>query len=157
MAVATQNNFTGGEFSPRLYARDDVPRYATAVAKMLNMLAYPQGGCTRRPGTQHVNPTKDDGEARLIPFTFGREDAYVLEFGNLYVRVYRARGVVTLGEAIYEFASPYAIEQVRDLSWTQTADTMYLVHPALTGRRLTRASNTNWTFTNVGAIPRVVR
>ncbi|MEO0498980.1 MAG: hypothetical protein AAF205_00285 [Pseudomonadota bacterium] len=146
MAVYSQTSFTGGEMSPRLYQRDDVGKYGISASRLLNMLPYAQGPVVRRPPTLYVNGTKNNGRVRLIPFNFGREDAYVLEFGDLYVRVYRARGVVTLSDVEYEFVSPYTTAQIEDIAWTQTADTLYLVHPEVALRTLTRTSNTNWTF-----------
>jgi hypothetical protein len=49
-----------------------------------------QGGVTNRPGTVFVAEVKDSSKTvRLIPFTFNRSQSYVLEFGNLYMRVHK--------------------------------------------------------------------
>lgn len=152
MGVVTQSSFVGGEITQRLSARDDVGRYSNSVSIMRNMLPFAQGPATRRPPTRFVAGTRDNAVVRLVPFIFGREDAYVLEFGDEYVRVFRARGVVTLSDATFEFTSPYTAAQLDELDWAQTADTLYIVHPDLNMRRLTRSSNTDWTFaeTSVG-------
>ena len=44
------------------------------------MLTFPQGGITRRPGTQYAGTSKDGGKVRLIDFEFSDTQAYVLEF-----------------------------------------------------------------------------
>lgn len=150
-----QNNWTAGEWSERLYAREDVANYANASAVMLNMLPYPQGPATRRMGTIFVNTAKfGDRPARLIRFIFGREDAYILEVGDGYTRIHRARGTVFDGEAEYEFATPWTADQLDELAWTQSADTIYVVHPDVDAQKITRTSNTNWTVTTSTGIGR---
>ena len=88
-------NFRAGEISPRLEGRIDLQKYAEAVKDLSNMIVFPQGGVTRRPGTYYAGTTKDGGQVRLINFEFSDTQAYVLEFGNLYVRIYKDGGLVT--------------------------------------------------------------
>lgn len=46
------------------------------------------GGTANRPGTQFVGETKDSSKiARMIPFVFNASQTYILEFGDLYMRV----------------------------------------------------------------------
>jgi hypothetical protein len=59
------------------------------------MIVFPQGGITRRPGTYYAGTTKDGGQVRLINFEFSDTQAYVLEFGNNYIRIYKDGGLVT--------------------------------------------------------------
>jgi len=88
-------NFRAGEISPRLEGRIDLQKYNEAVKQLENMIVFPQGGVTRRPGTYYAGTTKDGGQVRLINFEFSDTQAYVLEFGNLYVRIYKDGGLVT--------------------------------------------------------------
>ena len=88
-------NFRAGEISPRLEGRIDLQKYTEAVKDLSNMIVFPQGGVTRRPGTYYAGTTKDGGQVRLINFEFSDTQAYVLEFGNLYVRIYKDGGLVT--------------------------------------------------------------
>ena len=88
-------NFRAGEISPRLEGRIDLQKYNEAVKDLSNMIVFPQGGVTRRPGTYYAGTTKDGGQVRLINFEFSDTQAYVLEFGNLYVRIYKDGGLVT--------------------------------------------------------------
>jgi len=88
-------NFRAGEISPRLEGRIDLQKYNEAVKDLNNMIVFPQGGVTRRPGTYYAGTTKDGGQVRLINFEFSDTQAYVLEFGNLYVRIYKDGGLVT--------------------------------------------------------------
>lgn len=91
-----QTNFTAGELSPRLYGRRDLARYDNGAGTLLNAIIQPHGGVTRRPGTRFVAQTKDaDNPVRLAPFRFNQAQAYILEFGDRYVRFYRNAGQVT--------------------------------------------------------------
>jgi hypothetical protein len=88
-------NFRAGEISPRLEGRIDLQKYNEAVKEIENMIVFPQGGITRRPGTYYAGTTKDGGQVRLINFEFSDTQAYVLEFGNNYIRIYKDGGLVT--------------------------------------------------------------
>jgi hypothetical protein len=46
---------------------------------------------------EHITPgtTKDGGQVRLINFEFSDTQAYVLEFGNNYIRIFKDGGLVT--------------------------------------------------------------
>jgi hypothetical protein len=88
-------NFRAGEISPRLEGRIDLQKYNEAVKDLSNMIVFPQGGTTRRPGTYYAGTTKDGGEVRLINFEFSDTQAYVLEFGNNYIRIFKDGGLVT--------------------------------------------------------------
>ena len=74
-------NFRAGELSPRLEGRIDLDKYNEAAQTMQNMLVFPQGGTTRRPGSYYAGTSKDGGQVRLINFEYSDEQAYVLEFG----------------------------------------------------------------------------
>lgn len=79
--------FNAGELSPRMAARVDFSKYANAAAVMRNLLALPQGGAARRPGTRHVVEVKDStARTRLIDFRFSTEQAYQIEAGDRYFR-----------------------------------------------------------------------
>ena len=88
-------NFRAGEISPRLEGRIDLQKYNEAVKEIENMIVFPQGGITRRPGTYYAGTTKDGGQVRLVHFEFSDTQAYVLEFGNNYIRIYKDGGLVT--------------------------------------------------------------
>ncbi len=82
--------FSKGELSPRLKGRTDYKGYFEGCDTMLNFVVLPQGGATRRPGTLYVANVKDQTNgARLVDFQFSTVQAYVLEFGHLYIRVYK--------------------------------------------------------------------
>ena len=89
-ASPTFSNFTAGELSPKLDGRTELQKYFNGAKQLQNFLVVPQGGATRRPGTQFIAETKTSANAaRLIPFEFNVTQAYVLEFGNNYFRIYK--------------------------------------------------------------------
>ena len=88
-------NFQSGEFSPRLEGRIDLQKYSSGTQELTNMLVFPQGGVTRRPGTYYAGTSKDGGKVRLIPFEFSDEQAYILEFGANYIRFFKDGGILT--------------------------------------------------------------
>lgn len=91
-----QSNFSGGEFTPRMGGRVDAERYKTGLAVCLNYLPTIQGALVRRSGTYYGASTKvASGPARLEPFVFGTTQAYMLEFGNLYIRFYKDDAIIT--------------------------------------------------------------
>lgn len=144
-----QSNFNSGEFSPLLYGRVDTERYSTALATCLNYLPTIQGGLTRRPGCRFVAEVKDSSKStRLVSFEFSTTQAYVIEFGDLYLRFYRNNGQILDGGA-YEVVSPYAAADLFQLKFTQSADVLYVTHPSYAPRKITRTGHINWTVTEI--------
>ena len=85
------SSFTAGEVSPRMEGRITLDTYREGLAEMTNLLVLPQGGVTRRPGTEYLGEIKNSAQAaRLIPFQFKTTDTYILEFGDQTMRVFRS-------------------------------------------------------------------
>jgi len=144
-----QNNFNAGEWSPLTYGRSDVSKYANALATCLNYVPTTQGGLTRRPGTRYVANTKTNQEVRLVQFEFSITQAYVLEFGDQYIRFYTLGGQLLSGASPYEIATPYTAAELSELSFTQSADVLYIAHRNRKPRKLSRLGPTNWTLTTI--------
>jgi len=143
-----QTNFTGGEISPKLFGRVDLEKYTQSCKNIENYIVFPHGGLTKRSGTRFVAECKDStNNKRLIPFVFSTTQAYILEFGNDYIRFYRNEGQITSGGSAYEISSPYGEEYLDDLSFVQSADVLYITHPEFQTRKLTRTGHTAFTIT----------
>lgn len=83
-----QPSFASGEISPSLWGRVDLAKYRVGAAKMLNFFVDYKGGASTRPGTVFVGMAYKSATAvRLIKFQFSTIQTYVLEFGDLYMRV----------------------------------------------------------------------
>lgn len=88
-----KNDFAAGEFAPVAESRVDFQRYPSGCRILENFLPLVVGAAVRRPGTAFIASTRiPDKQALLFPFQYSTEQAYVLEFGDLYVRFYRNDG-----------------------------------------------------------------
>ena len=141
------STFNAGEWSPELYGRIDLDKYRNACRRIENFVLLAQGPATRRPGTQYIATTKDQGIVRLIPFEFSTEQAYIIEAGASYFRFYMNGGRIeaTLGVA-YEIATPYGVGDLAGLKWAQSADVLYLTHPNYPPHKLARSGHTSWSL-----------
>lgn len=141
--------FNSGEFSPKVYGRTDVERYDGGCKKLLNFLPIPQGGFIRRPGTQYV-ATAAANNVRLIPFQFSTTQAYILEFGQNYMRVFKDRGIV-LGNnnAVYSMNHTIAWNDLQSMHFAQSFDTLYLVGNNFAPKQVQRTAHNNWTIADV--------
>lgn len=145
---AYQPSFTAGELSPALWARTDLAKYAVGLKLAKNLFIHPHGGASNRAGLQFCGEVKASANAtRLIPFQFNTEQTYVLEFGNLYMRVWKNGEVVISGSVPYEVVTPYPSSSVADLVVTQEADVMYITHVNHAPHKLSRLADDNWSLT----------
>lgn len=146
-----QNSFTSGEISPRLQARFDMDAYYSGAAKLLNFVCTPHGPLIRRQGTTFIAQAKTN-DVRLIPFRFSVTNSLILEFGANYIRFYFAGGQVMTApdsDTPYEISTPYTAEQIHELDWAQSGDTLYIVHPNVAPQKLVRTANNNWSIASV--------
>lgn len=110
-AAPLQSNFNSGELSPLVGARATIDQYKAGLETCLNWLPLVQGPLTQRPGTTYVAPVKfSDKATRLQRFEFSTTQAYILEFGDFYMRVFRNNGQVqATGAAAYAGGTTYAV------------------------------------------------
>lgn len=147
-ATIPLTSFTGGEWSPRLHGRVDIDKYQTACEVLQNMVLYPHGGITRRMGMEYIEDAKTN-DVRLIPFEYNREQAYVLEFGHNYIRFFRNGAQLLDGASPREIATTYTAAQLPDLAFTQSADTLYIVHESHPPRKVTRTGTDTFAIADI--------
>lgn len=142
------NNFTSGEWTPLLDGRSDLEQYDNAARVMENWRPMQYGGARFRTGTAYVVPAKNGNrKCRLLPFNFSTATRFVLEFGHQYVRfITNGQQVESSPGVAYEVTTPYAEADLFGLQFKQINDVMYIVHPDYAPRKLSRVTNTNWTF-----------
>lgn len=146
-----QPAFVAGELSPTMIGRFDLESYLKGAEKLRNVYVTPQGGAFRREGLRIVDRTTRNGRARLVPFEFNTEQQYLLKFTSKEMKVYRkVAGVdvlqATVSNAIIDKLTWDVLSSFR---WTQSADTLILVHPDIKPIEITRTSNTAWTAAHV--------
>jgi hypothetical protein len=156
--VDIQTNFSAGELDPLLRARVDLSQYNNALAKATNVVIQPQGGLRRRPGLKYIGTLPNSGTEsaangmRLVPFEFSVADSYMLCFTHNRMYVFKDGVQIT---DINGTGDPYLVTSVTsamvdDMCWTQSADTMIIVHPDLAPVKLVRgATNADWTITGL--------
>ena len=144
------SNFTAGELSGRLEGRFDLESYHAGCRELTNFTIHPHGGASRRPGFRFIAEAKHhDKTCRLLPFVWNKDQSYVLEFGHQYMRVFKDQGQVYSGATPYEISTPYDESHLAGLKFAQSADVMYLTHPNLAPRKLSRSGHTSWTLATV--------
>ena len=93
-----QQSFNAGEWSPLLDGRSDLEKYYSACRLLENTIPTRYGPAERRPGLYYVAEVKDSSKAtRLLPFKHSTVQAYMLEFGDQYIRFFKDRGQIIDG------------------------------------------------------------
>lgn len=94
-ANKTLTNLVGGEVSPNVHARLDLPLYVKSLARCQNFIVLTQGGARFRTGSVLVKQTRLNKLAMFIPFQFNDAQSYLLEFSDTRFRVYKDNSGVT--------------------------------------------------------------
>lgn len=135
-----KTNFTAGEISTELLGRGDLTAYTNGAGRLQNVRIIATGGVTRRRGLRHIDLAS--GKGRLVPFEFNTNQVYLLIFTDQAVAIY-------LDDALIEtLTAPWTEDQLAKLTWTQSADTLLLVHPDVPPKKLTRKAADDWSITD---------
>lgn len=137
-----KTTFTAGEVSPDILGRGDLRAYENGALRLRNVFIQPTGGVTRRSGLSFIDTAA--GAGKLIAFEFNTQQTYLLVFTDEQIDIYLA------GIHQETIAAPWTEEQITQLAWTQSADTLLLVHPDVVPKKLTRSSSgwslVDWEF-----------
>lgn len=156
MTGVLQPTFAAGELSPSASARTDIARYYTGLKLCRNFMVMPYGGIRNRPGTKLVCEVADSAKLnRLIPFQFNDQQTYILQFGDLNMRVIKDGGQVLSGGVPYQLGMPYTQFDLPQLNFTQSADLMTFAHPTYKPRELGRLAHDNWITSEISLAPRI--
>lgn len=129
-----------------MYGRSDITRYASGAKRIRNFIVRPQGGVTRRCGTEFLGETRDSSRRSILrPFVFSETQAYAVEIGHFYLRLLRNGSYLLdpIGNVL-EVVTPWAETEVGQIHVSQSADVLYLSHPNYQTRTLSRYSDTDW-------------
>lgn len=134
-----QPSFAAGEISPYVANRVDLDKYKSALLTAQNLIIRPFGGCYRRQGSEFIGQVKyDDKPTALVAFNAGIDDAYLLEVGYQYIRIWEDGKYTGT-----ELSTPY--DNVDNLQFTQSADTMFICSGDYPIQCLQRTA-IGWTF-----------
>ena len=111
---AISRSFAGGIVGPELAGRADQARYQTGLKVCDNAIVQRSGGVTNRPGWRFIAEARYGiaSPIRLMKFVFNDDQTYVLEFGELYMRVYRDGGIVVPSAAAWLIGTPYVVGDI---------------------------------------------
>lgn len=152
--------YDAGEISEKLLGNIKAPLYKRACKTLKNVIPLPSGPAKKRGGTRLVEESNEGSAAdpknvRLIEFIFSSSDgnqAYVLEFGDLTLRVFKGADN-SLVSTIYDqdgnngvsaLTTPYAHGDLWDIQYEQSGDVIYLTDGANVPRKLTRYAHDRW-------------
>ena len=156
--ISFQTNFSTGELDPRLRSRVDLEQYNNALEQATNVVIQPQGGLKRRPGLKHIFELPNTGVesagngVRLIPFEFNVDDSYMLAFTHQRMHIIKNGALITAinGGADNFLTTTITSAMLDEISWTQSADTLIVVHPDLEPIRIVRgATDATWTASTI--------
>jgi len=136
-----KTSFTAGEVSMELAGRSDLTAYDNGAGNLTNIFVMPTGGVYRRAGLRYVDTLA--GEGRLVAFEFNTEQVYLLVFGEAQVDVYKDDVKLTTIDP-----APWTLEQTKQLSWVQSADTLLVTHPDVPPKKLTRDSSETFSISD---------
>lgn len=131
-----KTNFTAGEISSELLGRGDLRAYANGALTLRNVFIRPTGGVVRRAGLGYIDTV--GGEGRLISFEFSTEQTSLLAITDLNIDIY------SNGTKLSTISAPWSESQIGQIVWTQSADTLLIVHPDVPPRKLVRQSDGSW-------------
>ena len=113
MTAIAQRSLAGGELGPSLHARVDTVKYQTGLRTVRNWIIKKSGGADNRPGSEYICEVKDSTKKIVkIPFIFNDDQTYVLQFGDLYMRVIRNGVELTVSPAAWSAVTAYVVGDV---------------------------------------------
>ncbi|CAA7612759.1 hypothetical protein [Magnetospirillum sp. SS-4] len=139
LTTINKTSFTAGELDMEMIGREDLGAFANGARRLRNVVIAPTGGVSRRAGLRYVDTAR--GPGRLIGFEFNTEQTYLMVLTDGQLDIYA-------GDArVGGLATPWNAAQISQLAWTQSADTLLVVHPDVAPRKITRTGPDTWTLT----------
>lgn len=133
-----KTTFTTGEVARELLGRGDLRAYENGALALRNVFIQPTGGLTRRSGLRFIDTAPGNG--KMIAFEFNTEQTYLLVITNLKIDIYAG------GYREASITAPWTTAQIDQLAWTQSADTLLMVHPNVLPKKLVRSSGGTWSL-----------
>ena len=145
-----KSSFAGGELSPSMYGRTDIAKYDSGAAVLRNFFVLRYGGAANRPGFKFIAQTYNNKKAVLIPFMYSTDQNYIVEITAGRCQFYTDGGIVVKEDgtpySIENFFADKDLEDAAKIKYTQSADVLFIVHPAHAPMTLTRYGSLDWRF-----------
>lgn len=131
-----KTTFTAGEVSRDLLGRGDLRAYDNGALTLRNVFINPTGGVTRRAGLGYVDTAA--GQGKLIAFEFNTLQTALLVLTENQIDIYSS------GVKEATIAAPWTETDIRQIAYTQSADTLLLTHPDHMPKKLVRSLGGVW-------------
>ena len=143
-----QVNFTRGELDPRVQCRTDWANYYKAAKYIRNCVCIPQGGITRRWGTEFVDDlsvrlaltdASQFANVEIMAFPFTDTTTYLLVWSNKNLSIYLENKLVATINAAAGMI--YTKEDIANLRFTQASRRLIIVDGNHAPMQLRRSAN----------------
>lgn len=132
--VKTTSSFANGDIAPEFYTHDNL----SGLSALVNMDVIAGGGLRRRAGLCRIAELA--ASARLISFSVGQDDEYILAITAGHINVYS--GAIRICDII----APWTASDIAQIQYAQRFGTMIFVHPEYQPRTL-RKTETGFELT----------
>jgi hypothetical protein len=154
------NSFQFGEVSDSLLMRSDTPVYASSAQSLQNMIVMSEGSVKKRDGLKHIytysgltfDPLYPD-QSHLFRFMFSDDEQYIISVEHEKVRAFflYPNGSVALVDTVTldtnSNALPFDQDWIKEYTFAQYGDVMFICHPLFMPRMLIRTSLTSFEVT----------
>ncbi len=135
-----KTTFTAGEVSRDLLGRGDLRAYDNGALSLRNVFINPTGGVKRRFGMRFIDTAAGDG--KLIAYEFNTEQTALIVITDGQIDIYSG------GVQEASISAPWDSDEIKQLVWTQSADTLLFVHPDVPPKKLVRSAFGVWTLSD---------
>lgn len=139
-----QSSFVAGEINQTLFGRVDKELYYKGAKEIRNCYVFSQGNVKRREGLEYIDGVTNNSKAKIISFEFNNEQTYLFVFTNGQIKIYKS----DILQATITNAT-FTDQIINNFKYTQSADTLIIVHPDINPIKINRLSDTNWNITNL--------
>jgi hypothetical protein len=140
-----KTSFAAGELSTDLLGRTDLRAYENGARTLSNIFIHSTGAISRRAGLRFIQTAR--GAGRLIALELDIEQIYLLAFSDRAVDIFVRSEPGRLTKAA-AYDTPWSEAQLQQLSWTQNASSLLIVHPDTPPKRLARNEQGDWSLSD---------
>ena len=154
------NSFQFGEVSGSLLMRTDSPVYASSAQSLQNMIVMSEGSVKKRDGLKHAYTYSDlsfdplyPDQSHLFRFMFSDDEQYIVSVEDQKARFFylEPSGAITLVNTITQDTNlnplPFYKAYLKEYTFAQYGDVMFICHPLFMPRMLIRTSLTSFEIT----------
>lgn len=130
-----------------MFGRVDLTGWAQGLRTLRNYTVRPEGSVSNRQGFTYLGNSISSVSkgTLLLPFIFSATQSYVIEVGAGTAQVFSNGALVTSGGTPISFVTPWAAADLPLLRWSQSSDTLTVVHPKYPPYEIKRTSSNSFT------------